>query len=57
MARALMADSAKKLASYIPATSGNLALAQDAARRTAPSPSTFRPTSMSRSPKSSSLPE
>jgi glycine cleavage system H protein len=29
MARALMADSAKKLASYIPATSGNLALAQD----------------------------
>jgi len=29
MARNLIADSAKKLAAYIPATSGNLALAQD----------------------------
>ncbi len=29
MARNLMADSAKKLAAYIPATDGNLALAQD----------------------------
>jgi hypothetical protein len=29
MARSLMADSAKKLAAYIPQTHGNLALAQD----------------------------
>jgi len=29
MARSLIADSARKLAAYMPATSGNLALAQD----------------------------
>ena len=29
MARSLMADSAKRLAAYIPASAGNLALAQD----------------------------